>query len=361
MTKISHIIRFFLLAVLVVGGVYGLIYMYVEKILHCRFFHVLNTSNKYKALFYLSLIYISGLILYLINRRKKIRFKKQNPIDIFAYIILPLIAIIIVGVCFAEASNEMTYMYNKVDYYKFVLLSMIISFGIIIPVDQVIKISKQKTKTLIMQKEQEMYKKQINDARKYIEEIAAIKHDMKNQILCISALLEDGNITEVRKLCKSMESELNDTSYVFNTDNLYLNSILNVLYKKAKENGIDVKAVIKSSFIKINGSDLISLLGNLGDNAIEALQAVNQDKRTLQIVMTEKGGYYLLIFTNYIETSVLENNRELSSSKPDKLYHGYGMKTIRSISEKYNGIIDISEEDHIFKIGIMLKIPSITK
>ena len=359
MTKIPRIIKRLILAILIFGAVFGALYLYADKIIYNNFLYI--SSNKLKALVYTSWIYLSVLILYLIDRRKKIRYKSRNYMDMLVYIILPLVAVVVVGKCFYEALNPMEQNYNKIDYYKYVLMAMIISFLIIIPIDIIIKNSKKKSKELVMQTEQEMYKRQIDDARKYIEEIATIKHNMKNQILCMSELLADGNIDEAQKLCKNIESELNKTSYVFNTDNLYLNSILNVLYKKATENHIDIKVVVKSSFKKINGSDLISLLGNLGDNSIEALKTISPQNRNLQIAMSEKGAYYILTFMNCIEKSVLENNHQLSSSKPDKLYHGYGIKTVRNIAEKYDGIVNISEEDKIFKVSVMLKIPSITK
>ena len=56
---------------------------------------------------------------------------------------------------------------------------------------------------------------------------------------------------------------------------------------------------------------------------------------------------------NSIDESVLEKNAELISTKEEP-GHGYGMKQIRSIVEKYDGTIDIYEKNHMFTVSIML-------
>lgn len=147
MTKIPRIIKWLILSILIFGVVFVTLYLYADKIIYNNFLYI--SSNKLKALVYTSWIYLSVLILYLIDRRKKIRYKNRNYIDMLVYIILPLVAIIVVGKCFYEALEPMEQNYNKIDYYKYVLMAMIISFLIIIPIDTIIKNSKKKVKSLL--------------------------------------------------------------------------------------------------------------------------------------------------------------------------------------------------------------------
>ena len=135
---------------------------------------------------------------------------------------------------------------------------------------------------------------------------------------------------------------------------------LNVVYKKAKEKNIDIKIVVKTNLEYIDGTDLISILGNLCDNAIEALDFLKHD-RNLTVSIFEKGGNYIISVKNYVEESVLKHNKTLRTSKSDKSIHGFGLKNISDIVKKYDGILDISEEMNLFIVNIMIEIPSTTE
>lgn len=297
--------------------------------------------------------------------RKKLDTRITRFKNLFLLMILPIMSLIVLIYCFGTASNIHFIEYNHISIWKIgtvLCLSALITAAVttLIEIKRASKANELKIETLVNLKEYEMYRQQINDANQYIEEIAAIKHNMKNKIFCISELLSNNNISEAVRLCDNIKSELDEVSYIFHTDNLYLNAILNVLYKKSKETNTDMKAVIKSSLKNIDSSDLISLIGNLCDNAIEALQK-NNNQRILKLSLSEKGGYYILSVKNNIDSSVMTGNPDLNSSKQDKLYHGFGLKTVKSIVKKYDGVWDISEEDGFFAVGIMLKIPSTTE
>lgn len=101
-------------------------------------------------------------------------------------------------------------------------------------------------------------------------------------------------------------------------------------------------------------------MGNLCDNAIEALSKENNN-REFTVSLFEKGNNYIISVKNHISSSVLTDNKDLKTSKPDSVFHGLGLKTVNSIVKKYNGILDISEEDYTFIVNIMIGIPSTTK
>lgn len=314
--------------------------------------NLFTNNTEYRIIF--SLVTNSSflLMIYIINK-----IKNGGS---FLLLFFPLILCMVFFIPFGTASNEHISDWNM-HYLLIIILSVIIiTAAIIILSEKIIKNNQLKTQNLIIQNEQEIYKKQIKEASGYIEEIAKIKHNMKNQIFCISELISNGNTDEAVRLCDDIKTELNNSTYIFNTDNIYLNSILNVIYKKARENNIDIKAVIKTDLKYISGTDIISLLGNLCDNAIEALCKENNNKE-LNISLFEKGNNYIISVKNHISSSVLTDNKDLKTSKENPLFHGFGLKTVNSIVKKYNGISDISEKDDMFIVNIMINIPSTTK
>ena len=60
-----------------------------------------------------------------------------------------------------------------------------------------------------------------------------------------------------------------------------------------------------------------------------------------------------IIIRNYIGTSVLRNNPQLNTTNKDYTGHGYGIKSIKKLVEKYNGDINITEENNYFVVHIM--------
>lgn len=94
------------------------------------------------------------------------------------------------------------------------------------------------------------------------------------------------------------------------------------------------------------------ILSNLLDNAIEASEKINEPK--IEIILSQKKSYYTIIVRNKIENSVLEENAELTTSKPDKESHGIGIQGIKEIVTRYNGMMEYYEKDMWFTASIWL-------
>lgn len=83
------------------------------------------------------------------------------------------------------------------------------------------------------------------------------------------------------------------------------------------------------------------LFGNLLDNAIEA--AENTVTKHVSLMVQIKGEYLSILVSNSIDSSVLEHNQQLNSSKTDKELHGIGLKSVKTVVEKYAGMIQFLE------------------
>ena len=131
-----------------------------------------------------------------------------------------------------------------------------------------------------------------------------------------------------------------------------LNYIINNKLSAAKEQGVEIKAEIENlAFDYMDSVDFSALLNNLLDNAIHG--ALESKSPKLEVQISAKKGFDIITVKNSIDESVLERNPEFVSTK-DEPGHGYGMKQIRNIVEKYNGDIDIYEKENQFIVSIML-------
>jgi hypothetical protein len=100
--------------------------------------------------------------------------------------------------------------------------------------------------------------------------------------------------------------------------------------------------------------DIYSCIGNALDNAIEAVQRVaEREKRTIALSMQEEGNFLCIHIENWFEGEIKTENGLPRTTKQDKNSHGFGVKSMRMIAEKYGGNITFSTEDGIFALNLL--------
>jgi len=185
------------------------------------------------------------------------------------------------------------------------------------------------------------------------EHARRLKHDMRNHLMVLASFLSEGKIEEAKNYTSEILDKLNlDYSYI-STGNSLLNYIVNQKLNVAKEQGIYVKAEIENlKFEGVQSIDFSSILGNLLDNAIEA--AANSQKRYVELMIKRRRGYEMIQICNSIDSSVLQTNPMLKTTKENDKSHGIGVHQVKELVEKYNGLIDIYEENSRFIVSVLL-------
>ena len=104
--------------------------------------------------------------------------------------------------------------------------------------------------------------------------------------------------------------------------------------------------------------DLYSLFGNAIDNAIEAVSKENDEHlKTINLIVRGVHSLITIRVENYFTGNIILNQEGLPiTTKKDRDYHGYGLKSIKYIVEKYNGDFRINIEDNIFSLSILFSI-----
>ena len=101
--------------------------------------------------------------------------------------------------------------------------------------------------------------------------------------------------------------------------------------------------------------DLSALFGNAIDNAIEAVSLVKDpEQRLVLLTVARKKGFLGIRLKNRYETGPITEGALPETTKPDKRYHGYGLKSIRSTVEKYGGTLSINGTDGWFDLDILI-------
>ena len=192
--------------------------------------------------------------------------------------------------------------------------------------------------------------------KKQYEEISQVRHDMKQTHSVVLSLLMESKSDEAIEYMQKAARKISEFDVVIDVGNDFVNAILKAKLIEAKRNGITVICSADKNATGIDEVDLCNLLGNLLDNAIEACEKCCYRQRVIEIKLLVCNDKYLLEVENTAVENALQNNTQLSTTKKDTARHGYGVKSIRSIAEKYNGMVNFSQVGDRFRSTVVLSI-----
>lgn len=216
----------------------------------------------------------------------------------------------------------------------------------------------------VLLKETEDIHRQDEEVRELHQNVRQLKHDMKNHLMVLTAHLNAGEYKQARAYTSELLDKFSTMHSYIETGNVLLNHIINEKLSYAKSLRILVKAEIENlAFEGMNRMDFSSLLSNMLDNAIEALEkeissrnkhSSQEEAVQLQVIITAQRGYDTICVKNQISSSVLSDNPGLKSSKEEKEQHGFGVGKIKYITEQYGGMVDFYEENGFFCVKVFI-------
>ena len=103
----------------------------------------------------------------------------------------------------------------------------------------------------------------------------------------------------------------------------------------------------------IREADLYTLFGNAIDNAAEAVMKLPEEKRVISLTTGETGELFSVNIRNFYRGSVSFEGGLPVTTKGDSDYHGFGMKSIKRIVEKYGGDLSVVAGDGVFNLNML--------
>ena len=103
----------------------------------------------------------------------------------------------------------------------------------------------------------------------------------------------------------------------------------------------------------MSDTDIYSLFGNLLDNAIKTVIKLEPDRRVIGITIKAEGELLSVNSHNYYSGQVQMEQGIPVTSSVDKDYHGFGVKSMIMIVEKYSGNIVFDAKDNVFNLNIL--------
>lgn len=333
---------------------YGFVYS-SSIISGVTFEELITKSSLFRYLFVILANLSTMVVLFIMWRTKAKAYSLKKVSNVIAFVAIPLLAMMILYITMYVMILT-NFQSNIIILLSIICVSMIVIAGIVwFMIARINKDNEIKTKLLLSEQKANLYKQNIISSNSQIETIKLLKHDMKNNISCIDALIEEENYNEAHNICHSLTNKYTSIGTIVNTENYLLNAVLNVEIEKAKSYGITVKLSITNDLKMFkNSSDIISLIGNILDNAISYLSKNKVKNNEINFSTGYEGSYSVIKCRNNILDSVLFNNPSLKTDKKDKDNHGKGITIINSIAHKYNGDVIIKERNKEFIITVIL-------
>lgn len=209
----------------------------------------------------------------------------------------------------------------------------------------------------------EMQKLTIQQQQKDIEtiiqdyyEILKIRHDIKRNLSIAAEMLNEKEYDKLGAFIKSFQdNNIGNIKTYINTSNRMFNAIINQKLSEAEQCNIKIECFIFNDLSDFNGmsdQELCLIFLNLLDNAIEAEAEV--ENPIIKLNIFQNRGYVCFKIENIVDKNILETNPNLHTTKQDKRMHGVGLKSVREIIDRHDGIFNFSQNEKWFSAEIML-------
>lgn len=172
-------------------------------------------------------------------------------------------------------------------------------------------------------------------------------HDLRNQM---NLLVRD------RGVAQEIENCLDSYYDSIRTGNEAMDVVLTEKSVLCRKNEIVFTCIADGQCMSyMSPVDIYSVLGNIIDNAVEYLSAIaDKEKRVISLMIRREGDMDMIQIENFLAERPREEQGMPLTTKKDKENHGYGLKSVRYILKKYEGIMRISMENRMFSLTIAL-------
>lgn len=177
-------------------------------------------------------------------------------------------------------------------------------------------------------------------------------HDLKNQLYALRMSPGGGTEAYLEQLQKTIQRY----DSLYQTGNEALDVILSEKGLRCREKDIDLVCVVQGDLLNfMEPTDVCTIFGNALDNAIEALKEItDRERRIIQVKAAQENGFLVIRFENPYDHPLNRTEAGLDTTKTDRWGHGYGLKGIRYMTEKYDGHMVIDTEEGKFVLTLLL-------
>lgn len=319
----------------------------VQHTVHCLVAilnHFSVVSNQTLQLIHLLLMLIACCLVWRFLRE---RFRGSETADIRNgyLVVFALVSTLIIYVIsyWGTAVETGTVSMQFFDMFSCLLLLVILL--------DMFRLRRAEREQIIMQRLLRQEQEQHEISRATIDVINRKCHDLRHQIAALRHMSEE----EQEKSIGELERAVLIYDSLPKSGNEDVDIILAEKSFLAEEKHVALRSVVDGrglSFMKVE--DLYALLGNALDNALEGAAGEKEEgRRIITMYAAQKGNLFSIHIENPCETEPLFMDGLPVTNKKDRDYHGYGMRSMKYLCEKYHGALTCSWDEGVFQLDIL--------
>lgn len=203
---------------------------------------------------------------------------------------------------------------------------------------------------LVMERLWQEERKQYTISKNVIEDINIKVHDLRHKLTTYQRYLPQEEID-------SLAHHIDIYDGAIHTGNEALDVLMTEKSHTCKQLGIHFSCLGPGKLLSfMRTMDIYSLFGNAVDNAIEAVEKLPEEKRFIELSIEQRGAFVFASVVNYFDGQLELRDGLPQTTKTDHPgYHGFGIKSMKRIAERYQGGVSVAVNDDCFFLNIYLK------
>lgn len=272
---------------------------------------------------------------------KLLEFKKPNTLFPLLTLQTLMIAVLIMSLSSVDAYK------SNITLYNIFIVAVYLLLLVLTLIDH-----RERERLQAIQNRFKVQDEYINNMENILTIIRREKHDFANHlntILAMCTLNKQDTVPKIGNYIRKLSVKMINAYHFYNSGNDYVDGMLAVKSNFAFEHGIKLDADFKSPLknILINDCDITSIIGNITDNAFDAIIALGESEGKMVNISTyEDGLYYFISISNngpVISDKDMSKifNSGYSTKSCDKSDHGFGLYIVQQLVQRYNGMISV--------------------
>jgi len=206
----------------------------------------------------------------------------------------------------------------------------------------------------ILQEQKNMLKAQLENQQR----IRRMKHDMKGHTVTLSGLLAAGKTKEALAYLKGVETEM-DAAYGQFCANPYINAVFVQHFAKLEELGTKLTIDIQAGEEELPYMELCQILSNGLENACDALETLDAEKREIFVQMKYNKKYLTIRIQNRCRNDLHVEKGKIPATDKAGDDHGFGLVTVQEAAGRLGGDMLCYTEDGSFVLDVMISCHSL--
>ncbi len=190
--------------------------------------------------------------------------------------------------------------------------------------------------------------------RKKYEQLQSLQHDVLNHFMFLKNSLKMGESAKALQYIESVLGDNSNSITAIDTNHETINILLNEKINQCRE--LDIGMVFKIndlSAVPLEDKDIVTILSNLLDNAIEACEKCSNN-RVIDIKFIQDSNRIVLSVKNPYVGQLRVQGDKYMTSKGDDFFHGIGITSVENCLEKYNGVYAIDGTNNRFQFTAVI-------